>query len=193
MQPTDVVIGSAHALESGAGPTLLCLHGVGSSARSFLPQLDGLSDRYRVVAWDAPGFGGSENPSEAIDMGGYAEAAALAGWAGSRSGGDPRRLVGWCHRNTRRARAPRPGRGVDPHRVVRRRGSGSAAAEKMRRRAEDLETDGVEETARSRVARLLSPSAPADLVERVRAQMIADVRAEGFVPATTRWRDRPYG
>lgn len=36
-------------------PLLLCLHGIGSSSAAFAPQLAGLSDQVRVVAWDAPG------------------------------------------------------------------------------------------------------------------------------------------
>ncbi len=38
---------------------LVLLHGIGSAARSFGAQLDGLSDRWRVLAWDAPGYGQS--------------------------------------------------------------------------------------------------------------------------------------
>ncbi|HMN78785.1 MAG TPA: alpha/beta hydrolase [Burkholderiaceae bacterium] len=46
-------------LENGAGVPLVLLHGVGSNARSWEGQLDGLSDRFRVIAWDAPGYGRS--------------------------------------------------------------------------------------------------------------------------------------
>jgi pimeloyl-ACP methyl ester carboxylesterase len=46
-------------LEQGAGTPLVLLHGVGSAARSWKHQLQGLSDRLRVIAWDAPGYGGS--------------------------------------------------------------------------------------------------------------------------------------
>jgi pimeloyl-ACP methyl ester carboxylesterase len=53
--------------EAGAGlpdrPALVLLHGVGSAAASFDDQLAGLPDALpgglRVVAWDAPGYGGS--------------------------------------------------------------------------------------------------------------------------------------
>lgn len=51
-------------LEDGAGPALVLLHGVGSGARSWKAQLAGLSGAYRVVAWDAPGYG-SSTPLEA--------------------------------------------------------------------------------------------------------------------------------
>jgi pimeloyl-ACP methyl ester carboxylesterase len=45
--------------EAGAGTPLVLLHGIGSAARAFDDQLAGLSDRLHVIAWDAPGYGGS--------------------------------------------------------------------------------------------------------------------------------------
>ena len=45
--------------ERGSGPLLLFLHGLGGNRHSFDHQLDALSDRYRCVAWDVPGYGGS--------------------------------------------------------------------------------------------------------------------------------------
>ena len=46
--------------EAGSGPPLLFLHGLGGNSASWQPQFDAFSDRYRVVAWDMPGFGQSE-------------------------------------------------------------------------------------------------------------------------------------
>ncbi|MDE0807879.1 MAG: alpha/beta hydrolase [Alphaproteobacteria bacterium] len=45
--------------EAGAGSPLLLMHGVGGNSRSFRCQLEGLADRFRVIAWDAPGYGDS--------------------------------------------------------------------------------------------------------------------------------------
>jgi pimeloyl-ACP methyl ester carboxylesterase len=45
--------------EAGAGTPLVLLHGIGPAARAFDDQLAGLSDRLHVIAWDAPGYGGS--------------------------------------------------------------------------------------------------------------------------------------
>jgi pimeloyl-ACP methyl ester carboxylesterase len=45
---------------AGAGPVLCLLHGIGSQSGSWAPQLDGLGARYRVIAWDAPGYGRSD-------------------------------------------------------------------------------------------------------------------------------------
>lgn len=40
-------------------PVMLLMHGVGGNARSFRGQLEALSNRFRVIAWDAPGYGDS--------------------------------------------------------------------------------------------------------------------------------------
>lgn len=45
--------------ERGSGPLLLFLHGLGGNRHSFDHQLETLSDHYRCVAWDVPGYGGS--------------------------------------------------------------------------------------------------------------------------------------
>jgi pimeloyl-ACP methyl ester carboxylesterase len=45
--------------EAGAGPTVLLLHGLGGSRLSWEPQLAGLADACRLVAWDLPGYGAS--------------------------------------------------------------------------------------------------------------------------------------
>lgn len=37
-------------------PVVLLLHGVGANAMHWRHQLAGLSDRYRVIAWNAPGY-----------------------------------------------------------------------------------------------------------------------------------------
>lgn len=46
-------------LEAGSGTPLVLLHGVGSAARSWQHQLRGLAGTFRVLAWDAPGYGDS--------------------------------------------------------------------------------------------------------------------------------------
>lgn len=49
--------------ETGAGQALVLLHGIGSSSASWLNQLETLKG-YRLIAWDAPGYGDSEFLSE---------------------------------------------------------------------------------------------------------------------------------
>ena len=66
---------------AGQGPPLVLLHGyVGDGATTWRGQLEGLSDRFTVVAWDAPGTGGSSDPPESFGLAGYADC--LAGFIG---------------------------------------------------------------------------------------------------------------
>lgn len=53
--------------QAGAGPALLLMHGVGGNSRSFRAQLEGLADRFRVIAWDAPGYGESALREAGLD------------------------------------------------------------------------------------------------------------------------------
>jgi 3-oxoadipate enol-lactonase len=40
-------------------PPLVFLHGIGGAARAWRGQLGAFGDRYRAIAWDMPGYGGS--------------------------------------------------------------------------------------------------------------------------------------
>jgi len=63
----------------GSGPALVLLHGyVGDGPTTWRWQLDGLSDEFTVVAWDAPGAGRSTDPPERFGLDGYADC--LAGF-----------------------------------------------------------------------------------------------------------------
>lgn len=42
-----------------ATQTIVCLHGIGGDDASFAPQSEELSENYRVVAWNMPGYGQS--------------------------------------------------------------------------------------------------------------------------------------
>lgn len=58
-------------------PAVLMLHGLGSSSAGYRAQFAGLSREFHLIAWNAPGFGGSSpipGPDAGID--GYAEALA---------------------------------------------------------------------------------------------------------------------
>lgn len=46
--------------EAGSGFPLVLIHGMGGGSAAWEAQYDGLSDRYRVIGWDGPGFGGSD-------------------------------------------------------------------------------------------------------------------------------------
>jgi pimeloyl-ACP methyl ester carboxylesterase len=48
--------GTLSYLDEGAGPAVVLLHGIGSAARSWGAQVEALSKRRRVIAWNAPGY-----------------------------------------------------------------------------------------------------------------------------------------
>jgi 3-oxoadipate enol-lactonase len=50
---------SYEAAGDAALPPLVFLHGIGGAARAWRGQLDFFKDRYRTIAWDMPGYGGS--------------------------------------------------------------------------------------------------------------------------------------
>ena len=59
--------------ERGEGSPLVLLHGWPLDSREWCRQLDELSDEFRVVAWDAPGAGGSSDPPETARLLDWAE------------------------------------------------------------------------------------------------------------------------
>lgn len=74
-QVSDVA-GIAYRSE-GKGVPLLFLHGIGGAGRQFAPQFRHFAPRFRVLAWDMPGYGHSV-PLPLVTM--DALAAALAGF-----------------------------------------------------------------------------------------------------------------
>ena len=61
--------------ERGVGDAVLFLHGLGGSRTSWEPQLAGLSDAFRCIAWDMPGYGASA-PVEPLTFAAVADAVA---------------------------------------------------------------------------------------------------------------------
>jgi pimeloyl-ACP methyl ester carboxylesterase len=61
---------------AGDGPPLVLLHGGWSDSREWGPRLAGLSDEFDVIAWDAPGCGGSDDPLADMTQADYADAVA---------------------------------------------------------------------------------------------------------------------
>ncbi len=62
----------------GAGSPLVLLHGGLSDHREWRPQLEGLEGEFQIIAWDAPGCGGSTDPPDTFRMPQYADV--LAGF-----------------------------------------------------------------------------------------------------------------
>src|SRR3989344_5618914 len=59
-------------LDEGSGPTILMLHGWADSLHTWdlvIAQLTG----FRIIRLDLPGFGGSERPKDAWDVGAYVQ------------------------------------------------------------------------------------------------------------------------
>jgi pimeloyl-ACP methyl ester carboxylesterase len=56
---------------TGQGPPLVLLHGAYEDSRIWRRQLEELSDEFSVVAWDAPGCGGSDDPPEGFTAADY--------------------------------------------------------------------------------------------------------------------------
>jgi len=76
MDRVETHVGPVAYRRAGAGPPLVLLHGGWSDGRSWTPQLDSLADEYDVVAWDAPGCGGSDDPAADLRLADYADAVA---------------------------------------------------------------------------------------------------------------------
>ncbi len=58
----DVAVGGGAVVsvrECGQGPVIVCLHGIGSGAASWLDTAALLAPQARLIAWDAPGYGAS--------------------------------------------------------------------------------------------------------------------------------------
>lgn len=53
-----------HYSVKGEGKPLIILHGLGNNSESWTKQLNGLSEEFKVIAWDAPGYGQSSDPAE---------------------------------------------------------------------------------------------------------------------------------
>lgn len=67
---------------AGSGPPVVLVHGyVGDGPSVWRPQLDAFAGNFDVIAWDAPGAGGSSDPPESFGMAGYADC--LAGFVGA--------------------------------------------------------------------------------------------------------------
>lgn len=160
------------------GPALVLLHGIGSQAASFSPLLPHLPRDRRVIAWNAPGYGGSAPLSETWpEANDYASALlrlvdALELSQFTLVGHSLGALMGAAFAARHRDRvdrlvlaSPALGHGVSPGGAL----SGAAQA-----RIDDLERMGSHAFARARAARLVhAPEANPDLVAQVREAMSA--------------------
>jgi pimeloyl-ACP methyl ester carboxylesterase len=76
MERVQTSIGTVAYRRAGAGAPLVLLHGGLSDGCSWIPQLESLAREYDVIAWDAPGCGGSADPTANLRLADYADAVA---------------------------------------------------------------------------------------------------------------------
>ncbi|OLM11409.1 Beta-ketoadipate enol-lactone hydrolase [Pseudonocardia sp. Ae717_Ps2] len=171
---------------AGSGDPVLLLHGIGGAAASFDPQLAGpLADRYRLLAWDAPGYGDSPDPvvlpgTDPMDLLADSALAVL-----ERAGG-PAHVVGvsWGGVIATRMALRRPELLRSLTLADSTRGSGRTAAGRsgMTRRVEELATLGARAFAALRAPRLVGPDADPQVLARVTGIM-SGVRTAGYTLA----------
>lgn len=171
---------TVHFEEKGAGPLLVCLHGIGSSSKAFASQLEGLSSELRVVAWDAPGYGESPDPSASMDMAGYADAAAEL----IRRAGAPAFVLGVSWGGVIAAHVALRHRqlveGIILVSASRGSGRDAASSAAMQARVAQLEELGPGPFAARRSPALLGPGASPELLEQVVDHMAGAIRLDGY-------------
>ena len=172
--------------EAGRGPALVLLHGIGSASASWRAPLRTLSDRFHVIAWDAPGYGGSDPlPQQAPAPNDYAAALlelvnALGLLRFALLGHSWGALIAAAFA---RHHAPR----VTALILANASPGYAAAAPDVRRarvdgRIADMRELGPEKLAARRAAGLLSPAASASKVEAVR-EVMSQLRPDGYAQA----------
>ena len=70
-QEVTLVTGSVSYRQAGSGPDLVLLHGLAGNSGTWERQFEKLAGRFRMTAWDAPGYGHSDAVAPAVD--GYAD------------------------------------------------------------------------------------------------------------------------
>jgi pimeloyl-ACP methyl ester carboxylesterase len=184
----SVTAGDRHFtyVEQGQGPSLVLLHGIGSAGRSFDRQLASLAPMHRVVAWDAPGYGGS-SPLAASHPTAADYAAALAALLDALQ-------IGRCHLLGHSLGCLMAARfaAEHPQRVLSLTLCSIAAghadlpeAERKKlldQRVGDLAELGPRGMAEKRAPRLLGPAARPDALERL-IDTLSNVHAEGYAQA----------
>jgi pimeloyl-ACP methyl ester carboxylesterase len=163
-----------HYDKAGSGPALLLLHGIGSNSRSFRHQLAGLADAFTVIAWDAPGYGRSEDPLEAWSLDDAADEAArlLEGFGpahvlGVSMGGVIAQVL--YHRHAEQVRSL----------ILVDTTAGGSSPERLQQRLNAIDTQTPRQLAEARAPQLVSAHASAELIAEL-ADIMAEVRPAGY-------------
>jgi pimeloyl-ACP methyl ester carboxylesterase len=164
-----------HYETAGTGFPLVLLHGIGSNSRSWRRQLLALSADFRVIAWDAPGYGQSSDPIGKPSMTFYADC--LRSFLDAL---DLRHIFllghstgGVIAQEFYRANAPY----VRSLLLADTRKHGSKS--QLEQRLQMIRTLSPAELAAQRAPKLLTASAPEPLVREVRSIM-SEVRPAGY-------------
>jgi 3-oxoadipate enol-lactonase len=171
-----------HYVLQGQGPPVLLLHGIGSNSRSFRSQLADLSDAWTTIAWDMPGYGGSDDPAEPFTLEDLADDAAVllnqlqlprAHVVGHSMGGVIAQML--FHRHRSRVASlvladTNPGSGSlpEPERSAR-----------VAWRLEAIANQTPRQIAEARAPSLVSADAPPELVQEL-VETMAQIRPAGY-------------
>jgi pimeloyl-ACP methyl ester carboxylesterase len=168
---------------AGTGDPLVFLHGLGGNSMSWVRQLETLSGEFRLIAWDAPGYGGSDR--RVPDAEAHAEAAAELI---DELGIAPVVLVGHSMGGVVAGRlaARRPellsmlvlsstfaGKDASPE---------DPLSEGFKKRIQELRTLDREQFGVARAKAMVAKQAPPEVVRAV-AEVAADVNPNGFIDA----------
>ncbi|MCB2100241.1 MAG: alpha/beta hydrolase [Rhodobacterales bacterium] len=170
---------------SGAGRPVVFLHGLLGSADSWALQLVGLAGRHRVVAWDAPGYGGSAGAEPDLD----AFADRLRGFLAALALDRPL-VVGHSMGGAVAARVAADGDAAGVDRLVLScthpgyaAPPGTPPTAKLQDRIRTLKDQGAEAYGRGRAAAMVAqPAAP--LALDLAARVAAGTRVDGLFAAT---------
>ena len=73
LRHVDVGPWRTRVLEAGSGPALILMHGTGGHLEAFSRNLEALSERYRVIAYDFPGHGYTTFTDHDLELPEYVE------------------------------------------------------------------------------------------------------------------------
>ncbi len=169
--------------QAGSGPDLVLLHGLAGNARTWERQFEAFADRYRVTAWDAPGYGDSDLVPASADS--YAETlAAFLDTLGLRDVILLGHSMGGVVAGTFAGRYPGHLRALVLSCTLlgRKQPAGTLLGEAYQARLADLETMRAEEYGRRRAESMTAPGCDSAILEQL-AGIAAETRRDGLEAA----------
>jgi 3-oxoadipate enol-lactonase len=198
MGATEVsLVGSAPRIaveHAGAGPLVVLMHGIGGNRANWTDQVAALADRFHVAAWDARGYGGSDDYEGALDFATFsADLARVLDHFGERSAHLVGLSMGGIIAQDFYRRSPERVRSLvlaDTRNRIERHNSD----EFLRQREAPLLAGLTPADIAPRLARALAgPNASAEALERLRAS-VAALRKDSYLKvlrATTKILEHP--